>query len=80
MPAGSSMVLNESGASHLGGSDSFVPRSESWNQDNWRPVPPLAELKNVEWNSEDSPSGVPAIQIDDDTTRAFHRPPDRRRI
>ncbi|EPB78175.1 cyclic nucleotide-binding domain protein [Ancylostoma ceylanicum] len=47
-----------------------------------RPVPPLDELKNVEWNSDESPSGVPAIQIEDDdtTTRAAHRAPDRRRV
>ncbi|KAE9415870.1 hypothetical protein Angca_006949 [Angiostrongylus cantonensis] len=79
LPANSFMVLNEPGGSQLEVSDTFA-RSASWNQDNWRPVPPLEELKNVEWNSEDSPSGVPSIQIDDDTNRAFHRPPDRRRI
>ncbi|KAK6053338.1 cyclic nucleotide-binding domain protein [Cooperia oncophora] len=80
MPAGSLMVLN---ASNLGGSASnFVERSVSWNQEeSWRPVPPLDELKNVEWNSEDSPSGVPVIHVDDDSTkRAVHRAPDRRRI
>ncbi|KAJ1348493.1 hypothetical protein KIN20_003805 [Parelaphostrongylus tenuis] len=79
LPAGSFMVLNEPGGSQLECSDTFA-RSASWNQDNWRPVPPLEELKNVEWNNEDSPSGVPSIQIDDDTSRAFHRAPDRRRI
>ncbi|VDK46786.1 unnamed protein product [Cylicostephanus goldi] len=83
LPVGSFMGLNESGGSHLetGG---FVARSASWNQDNWRsdrPVPPLEELKSMEWNSEDSPSGIPAIQVDDDTTtRAVHRAPDRRRV
>ncbi|KAK5971753.1 Cyclic nucleotide-binding domain-containing protein, partial [Trichostrongylus colubriformis] len=83
MPAGSLMVLNESGGNYLGSSGNFVARSVSWNQDeSWRPVPPLDELKNVEWNSQDSPSsGVPVIHVDEDsTTRAVHRAPDRRRI
>ncbi|VDM80664.1 unnamed protein product [Strongylus vulgaris] len=35
----------------------------------------------MEWNSEDSPSGVPAIHVEDDTTtRAVHRAPDRKRV
>uniref|UniRef100_A0A7I4Z0N3 Potassium voltage-gated channel protein eag n=1 Tax=Haemonchus contortus TaxID=6289 RepID=A0A7I4Z0N3_HAECO len=82
MPATSMMVLNETSGSHLESPGNFVARSVSWNQDEtWRPVPPLDELKNVEWNSDDSPSGVPVIQVDDDsTTRAIHRAPDRRRI
>ncbi|KAK6016521.1 hypothetical protein OSTOST_17996 [Ostertagia ostertagi] len=82
LPAGSLMILNETSGSHLESPGNFVARSVSWNQDeSWRPVPPLEELKNVEWNSEDSPSGVPAIHVEDDsTTRAVHRPPDRRRI
>ncbi|KAK6756729.1 hypothetical protein RB195_014890 [Necator americanus] len=80
LPVGSLMVLNESGGSHLDAGH-CVARSASWNQDNWRPVPPLDELKNVEWNSEDSPSGVPSIQVEDDTTtRAVHRAPDRKRV
>uniref|UniRef100_A0A0N4VSC8 Cyclic nucleotide-binding domain-containing protein n=1 Tax=Haemonchus placei TaxID=6290 RepID=A0A0N4VSC8_HAEPC len=78
MPATSMMVLNETSGSHLESPGNFVARSVSWNQDEtWRPVPPLDELKNVEWNSDDSPSGVPVIQVDDDT---IHRAPDRRRI
>ncbi|KHJ84427.1 hypothetical protein OESDEN_15859 [Oesophagostomum dentatum] len=80
IPVGSLMVLNESGGTHLD-TGNYVARSASWNQDNWRPVPPLDELKNVEWNSEDSPSGVPAIQVDDEdtTNRAMRRAPDRKR-
>ncbi|CAD6193375.1 unnamed protein product [Caenorhabditis auriculariae] len=87
VPLGSLNALNESnGMARLGIDSVPVSRSVSWSeqQNNWqRPVPPLTDLGNMDWQQRpqtSSPPPVPSIHIDDEVTQSSSRPPDRTRI